>query len=440
MKVDKSQKRLIRSGAWASLWNGFTAAYLVAFALALGASNTVVGIIGAVPFIARLFAELPGAKLLEYFHRKNIVVTAGVISRIAWLGIILVPFIFKDHPLIAIVLFYFISKFFGFLMEPSWVVMLADFIPVKIRGEFWAERQKLFGLFGMIAMVVGGWYLDLFTLPDFTGFVTIFAVGILFGFVTTYEIFKVKDKFKQSHEHHGFKEFFQLDGAVKKFTIFNFVFNFAVWLAAPLFAAYMLHDLSLSYTTFSIAVSVTLITKLLLFKHVGKLSDKFGDKPVLLLSVMGTSLSPLMFIFVTPETLWLIWPAQIINGIVWAGYDVTFFNMFLDVTTPEKRAVQTATFKIVTGVPLVIGPILGGFMADNLTFMLTGIPLVFAISSILRFGSSFFLIGMHESRAKKEYALSEVFVHAFEFHPSKGFEHVIGGVKKRGTMFLSMFK
>ena len=67
MKYTQNQKHLINSGALWAVYNGFTGAFLVAFALALGAPNIVVGILAAIPYLAIMLAEYPGAKLVEFY-------------------------------------------------------------------------------------------------------------------------------------------------------------------------------------------------------------------------------------------------------------------------------------------------------------------------------------------------------------------------------------
>jgi MFS family permease len=444
LKLDDNQRHVLNSGGWWALYDGLTSGYLIAFALALGASNTVVGVIGALPYLAAMFSEIPGAQLLEYFPRLRIYAVASTISRLSWLGVIAVPFIFIKAPLVAIIAFYFLSKFCDYIADPSWTVLVADVVPVKLRGEFISKRTRLINIFGMVALVAGGYYLDLFRAPSLTGFLTMFAVGIVFGICTTLVTLRVREPLYQYHDHHKFKEFFQLDGEFRKYVTFAFVFNFAFMLASPFFTAYILNNLGQPYIIYAISTALTNLTKILMFPHIGRLSDKFGDKPVLLLSVMGTALVPLVFLFTTPATLWLLWVGQILSGIVWAGYDVAIFNVFLNLTTPEKRAVQNATYAIITSVPLIVAPILGGFIADHLVFFLAGIPLVFFLSMIARLLSSFLLWGIPERRIKHEYPLREVLMNAFAFHPSHGLQQrwlgVVQTAKKKGLLFLSLIR
>ncbi len=437
MKLNQNQKYILQSGGLWGLYDGLTAGFLLAYALTLGANNTIVGILGAVPFIAALISEMPGAKLLEYFPRIRVFGWATGLGRLAWVGIILAPFIFVKAPLLALIIFYLLSRCLEYLADPAWTVLVADEVQAKIRGEFIARRTRLVGIAGMAALVAAGWYLDFFS--NLTGFITMFAVGIGIGLLNTFLVMRVKDRKEPDHQHHGFREFFTLDKDFRKYLFFVFCFNFAYMVASPFFTAYILSDLGQSYTIFAISTAVATITKIFVYTHMGRLADKYGDKPVLLLSVMSTALVPLMFLFVTPERLWLLWPAQILAGITWAGYDISIFNMFINVTTPEKRAMQTATYNIITSIPLIIAPIVAGYIADNVMFIFAGIPLLFAISAGLRIMSSFFLFSIPEKRVKHEYPLSEVLMHAVEIHPSRGVQQrwvgIVKGVKKKGLLF-----
>ncbi|MBI4151093.1 MFS transporter [Candidatus Woesearchaeota archaeon] len=442
MKLNQNQKHILHSGGLWGLYDGLTAGFLLAYALALGANNTIVGILGAVPFIAALVSEMPGAKLLENIGKVRVYGWATSLGRLAWLGIIFAPVLFAKQPLLALILFYFLSRCLEYLADPAWTVLVADEVQAKIRGEFIAKRTRLVGIAAMVALVAAGWYLDFFS--DLTGFMTMFAVGIGLGLLNTFIVTRVKDGKEPDHLHHGFREFFTLDADFRKYLFFVFCFNFAFMLASPFFTAYILSDLRQSYTIFALSTAVAVITKIFVYTHMGRLADKYGDKPVLLLSVMSTALVPITFLFITPERIWLLWFGQIMAGITWAGYDVSIFNMFINVTTPEKRAMQTATYNIITSIPLIIAPVVAGFIADNIAFIFAGIPLLFAISAALRFLSSLFLFSIPEKRVKYEYPLSEVLMHAVEIHPSRGVQQrwvgVLKGVKKRGMLFTGLLR
>ncbi len=406
MKLTQNQKHLINSGALWAVYNGLTGAFLVAFALALGAPNIVIGFLASIPYVAILLAEYPGAKLVEFYSRKRICIVMLSISRLLWIPICLLPIFFRQHPLLTLVTYYFFIQFTEYIVDPAWVSMAGDIVPAKTRGKIFASRSVIMGIAGMITSVAAAAYLDLFPKDSVFGFSTMFAVGIVFGLWAVSTFGKIKEQEYPDHRHHSLKEFFRLDdGDFRKFVFIIVFFNFAVTIASPFFTVYMLKNLEMNYTLFMVAAAVATMSKILAQTQYGKICDRYGDKPVAIISFFGTALVPLAFMFITKDAYWFVFPAQIISGIFWAGADLSTFNLLLDLTGKEKRAVQVAEYSMITAIPIIIAPVIGGYIADNAALILTGIPLVFGISFILRAAASLLLFTIKEPRAKKEHAV-----------------------------------
>jgi MFS family permease len=148
------------------------------------------------------------------------------------------------------------------------------------------------------------------------------------------------------------------------------------------------------------------------------------------IGVVGAAFVPLLFIFVTPSTmLWLI-PVQILSGVAWAGVGLINFSMFLDTTDDEKRVFQTADYNIITTLPMIFAPIIGGYIAENWTLAMAGIPLLFLISTILRLSALPLLSRIKEPHVKKEYDTSFVLRQFVTVHPARGLAHEIRTANK----------
>src|SRR3989344_2138179 len=150
-----NQTVLLSSSALWSLYDGMTSVFLVAFALELGASNVVVGLLGALPWLANILTQIPGAQLVEHHSRKTIIMGFGFFNRVLWIPILLSPLLIKE-PLMAVVVFFLLAKLAETIMDPSWASLMADIVPAKIRGKFFSKRFTLIGIFGMSAMLFGG--------------------------------------------------------------------------------------------------------------------------------------------------------------------------------------------------------------------------------------------------------------------------------------------
>ncbi len=431
MRLNQDQQRLLYTGGVWALYETITAGFLIVFALALGASNTVVGIIGALPYVATLLMEVPGAKLVEYFRRKTIFLISTGLSRCVWLLIILAPYLFTRHTLLFVSSAFFLVRCLEYLADPSWTSWAADLVPDKIRGTFWARRSVYVSIAGMTGSLIAGAYLDLFSKESYLGFATLFGVGMILGLYSNTIMAKIKEPEYRDHNHYRLRDFFKIDGQFRKYTWIMTAYQFAVMIASPFFTVYMLDYLGLSYTYYVIVGAIATVSRILANPHFGYVSDKYGDKPVALICMLGTALIPLFYIFIRPETIWLIVPVQILSGLVWAGTELTIWNLLLDLTRPEKRAMQVAEYNLLTSISFIIGPVIGGLVADNVTFVLAGIPLVFAIAAVLRVTSALLLARIKEPRVEKEHPVSEVFAHVVTVHPMHGIERAAKIVVKR---------
>ena len=93
----------------------------------------------------------------------------------------------------------------------------------------------------------------------------------------------------------------------------------------------------------------------------GNLSDKYGRRPVLLLSLLGFGIDYLFLAF-APSIFWLF-IGRIIAGI--AGASMTTAMAYIaDVSAPEKRAQNFGIVGAAFGLGFIIGPVLGGVLGQ----------------------------------------------------------------------------
>lgn len=91
----------------------------------------------------------------------------------------------------------------------------------------------------------------------------------------------------------------------------------------------------------------------------GSLSDRFGRRPVILLSNFGLGID-YVFMALAPSLAWLF-VGRVISGITGAAY-TTASAYIADVTPPEKRAASYGMLGAAFGVGFVLGPAIGGVL------------------------------------------------------------------------------
>ena len=116
----------------------------------------------------------------------------------------------------------------------------------------------------------------------------------------------------------------------------------------------------------------------------GRLSDKHGRRPILLISLLGTSLGFLILGFAT--TLTMLFVGRIIDGI--SGGNISTAQAYIaDVTTKENRAKGMGLIGAAFGLGFVFGPAIGGILSRwgiNVPFLFAG-GLAFANAILLYF-------------------------------------------------------
>jgi MFS transporter, DHA1 family, tetracycline resistance protein len=93
----------------------------------------------------------------------------------------------------------------------------------------------------------------------------------------------------------------------------------------------------------------------------GKLSDRLGRRPVILVSVCGTAIG--YVIFGIGGALWILFLSRLISGIT--GGNMSACSAYIaDVSKPEERAKNFALVGMAWSIGLVLGPAIGGVLGQ----------------------------------------------------------------------------
>lgn len=102
-------------------------------------------------------------------------------------------------------------------------------------------------------------------------------------------------------------------------------------------------------------------TQFLFAPIVGNLSDQFGRRPIILISLFAFSIDYLFLAF-APTITWLF-VGRIVAGI--SGASLTTATAYIaDVSTPENRAKNFGMIGAAFGLGFIIGPLIGGFLGQ----------------------------------------------------------------------------
>ncbi len=102
------------------------------------------------------------------------------------------------------------------------------------------------------------------------------------------------------------------------------------------------------------------VMQLIFSPILGRLSDKYGRRPVLFFSIIGTGIGFLFLGFA--KTLWMLFFGRILDGIT--GGNISTAQAYIaDITTKENRAKGMGLIGAAFGLGFVFGPAIGGILS-----------------------------------------------------------------------------
>ncbi len=102
---------------------------------------------------------------------------------------------------------------------------------------------------------------------------------------------------------------------------------------------------------------------------VGKLSDKFGRRRILILSMFGFMIAFSAYAIIQNASQAIL--IQALEGATWAAMSATAMAFIADLVPSEKRGWAMGVYDRTWFVGWVVGPILGGYLADTFGFRIT---------------------------------------------------------------------
>lgn len=112
----------------------------------------------------------------------------------------------------------------------------------------------------------------------------------------------------------------------------------------------------------------------------GALSDKYGRKPILVISIIGTALSYFVFAYaIFTKNIPLLFISRIVDGATGGNISVAQAAV-ADLTAPEDRAKTFGMVGAVFGLGFILGPFLGGVLSSSAVnpFFNAATPFIFS--------------------------------------------------------------
>jgi MFS family permease len=350
--------------------------FLVAFALAIGASHYDVGMLATIALLSQLM-QLPGLALVNAFPKRRAItaILAGI-SRLLWIFIILIPFLFVNKGMSFLIQWFLIAAMVGAAAGPAWNSLLRDIVPKASFGRVFARRMVLGTALALVLTLGGGYFVDWWQarFPDTVlyAYSCLFLVGVVLGVCGLFAVARLPEPAMKVEHKTSLLDLLKdplNDSNFRRLLVFIGLWSFAVNIAGPFFIIYMLQRIGISLSLVTMLTVVSQLSNIMFLRIWGRIADRFSSKsvfavggPLFLISVLAWSFTTM------PERYFLTIPLllaiHIISGIALAGVNLASSSIALKLSPNEKAHGYMTVFGLVAATAGACGPLIGGLLAD----------------------------------------------------------------------------
>ena len=413
-RLRRSLNAAVAEGAFAEIFAACaTGAVITGWALYLGASAAMIGLLGALPLAAQV-ASLPAAWFTGTRSRKAVALWAVGISRLTFLPLLTLPTldVGPDAKLDLFLIIVAVSTVASVISNSAWVAWMGDLVPDRIRGRFFGRRTIFLNIAGTITSLGAAVLLDSLRPLGWTGA----ALSALTGAACLAGVASVVLMLRQ-HEPPVPAEprasawtvlRLALRGRrTRPFVGYLFAWNAAVGISASFFAYHMLTNLHTGFLVVAAHGVGVAAVRIASARFWGQTVDRIGAGPVLVLCSFGIASVPLTWFFVTPDRLWPIALDAVVAAFLWSGHNIAAFDLTIGLAPRGGRPLYLAAFATAGGLGFGLASVLAGQAAALMPthFVMggeawTNLHVLFLLSALGRLGAAGLSLRLHDPGAR----------------------------------------
>jgi MFS family permease len=351
---------------------------LVAYALWLGAPNTVIGLLAALPFWTQ-FLQAPAVSLVERLRARRLIsVLALFTARLALPLMALLPVISDKHLALALLVAgETVHCSLNAVGACAWNSWIRDLVPERRLGVFFARRSIWAALIGVAGNLVAGLALQSQHASQGRGdglvFTALYGAGFLASLVSTLSLARVPEPQMETAQPR--QTLVSLLSAPLKDA--NFVrlirflvsWQFAVNLATPFFTVFFVQQLGLGMAHVMGFTIVSQAANILVLQTWGRLTDRFSNKTVLDVAAPGFLLCIAAMAWASSihDRAVLMAYLAVLHfgmGVASAGVSLACGNIALKLAPRGSATAYVAANALLTSAAGGAAPVLGGMFAD----------------------------------------------------------------------------
>ena len=332
-------------------------------------SPVVYGVIGSMPYWGN-FAQ---ALVLPFFSRRLSSKAAALwpigLQLACWTALtVALGFLPEGRPGESkwwFVGFFAVAALSNAMATVGWTAWVQEWVPERLRAGYFGLRNRLVQIAQIVYLLLVAWLLR-----SAGGTVRVFQIVLgaavflrVFSFWAQAATRAGKGAAAREAAAGSWRE--QLEaigrtGPFKWFIAYGAVWGFAANFFGPFSPVFMMEQLGCSASKVSFLMVLTSVGGALSYQAWGTLANRFGNKPVMLFTMIPWQLSNFGWSILTPQNAWLLYGMYAFGGIMNAGFTLTLFNIQLKLIPPAAKTLAISLNLAITALATAVAPILGG--------------------------------------------------------------------------------
>jgi MFS family permease len=386
------------SNAIKSFGGGIISTYVSLYFVGIGGDTITLGLMTSIASIIQCFVLFLGGFIADHYGRRKILVTAAFYS-------ILIPLLYAVVQDWRIFVFSTIIAAFGVVSNPASHAMVADSIPPKRRTTGIALLQVISSFPIVLAPLIGGWLIKIYGLTNgfrlactFTAVTVLVSALIILFFLreTMSDAVGQKPKLLSNSTLKDFtNRLTRLPNSLKALLFSYALIVFANGLVGQYYILYATKIIGLTELDWGIIVSLQFLLANILKIPGGWVSDKFGKRKVMIVSVL--TCAPCTIIFVLSQSFLQASIAALLLIVTGIYYAPAHEALQADLTPKAVRGRVTALWGIGNAVSVALGALIGGFL-----FQLVNPAMPFILFTVIELVATFVVVSLVREPSEKE--------------------------------------
>lgn len=345
--------------------------FLIGFAVkGLHWGNAAVAFLSLTPFLC-LFAQAPVTRWLQArCSLRQIIILGFVVNAIPWMLLPAFPWL-KDSRDVIFSLIVLTSTLANSVCSVAWSAAVSQLVPLNIRGSYFGRRNVFFGAWSLAVTLTAGQLADAYdnALKVF-GFIFLAASIARFGGLYYFLRMKFPPSVTtwQPREQMapGLKEV-MADRNFIRLILFTGLFGMCLYLGNPFYSVFVLNQLHFTIGDLTVLTTLSTLGGLISLKTWGPLSDRFGNKPVLInTALLWLTAAAASWLFSGPTRHAHLYATYFLTGFMFSGFELCQFNVMIKMVPSTHRTHYISMYLSLTRMLWALGPPIGALILWSL--------------------------------------------------------------------------